>query len=91
MNRFLKTTAFVLALSSATSLGIGAASATDVHVTFDPGNVAFGYTDGYWTRNHEWHNWEKPEYRETYRKHPGSHYYEWRHDRDHDMGWHSPR
>jgi hypothetical protein len=91
MKNFVKTTVFVFALSSATAFGIGAASATDVHVTFDPGNVAYGYTDGYWTRDHHWHTWEKPEYVEIYRKHPGAHYYAYRHDRDRDMGWHSLR
>lgn len=91
MKNFVKTTAFVFALSSATAFGIGAASATDVHVTFDPGNVAYGYTDGYWTRDHHWHTWDKPEYVEIYRKHPGAHYYEYRHDRDRDMGWHPLR
>ena len=56
--------------------------------TFDVGNVAIGYNDGYWDRAHTWHAWEKPEYRDTYRAAKGAEYHEWRHDRDKDMGWH---
>jgi hypothetical protein len=66
---------------------LGAAQAADVAVTFDPGVVAYGYSDGYWTTKHEWRKWDKPEYVEVYRKHPGARYYEYRHDRDADMGW----
>ena len=79
-----------IAALSASLLGsaaIGSANAADVSVTFDPGNVAYGYTDGYWTKSHEWHTWSKPEYVETYRHYKGAHYYNYRHDRDHDMGW----
>ena len=78
----------VAALATAIGVaGIAGAYAADVSVTFDPGNVAYGYSDGYWTTKHEWRTWEKPEYVEVYRKHPGARYYEYRHDRDADMGW----
>lgn len=84
MKTALKATfvAAALAVSAA-----GSAFAADVSVTFDPGIVAYGYTDGYWTTKREWRTWEKPEYIEVYRKHPGARYYEYRHDRDPDMGW----
>ena len=65
----------------------GAAKAADTVVTFDPGVVAYGYSDGYWTNKREWRTWDKPEYVEVYRKHPGARYYEYRHDRDPDQGW----
>ena len=78
----------IAALSAVVAMaGIGAARAADVSVTFDPGTVAYGDTDGYWTTDHTWHAWAKPEYIETYRHHPGAHYYAYKHDRDHDMGW----
>ncbi|HZQ01049.1 MAG TPA: hypothetical protein VFB13_16015 [Reyranella sp.] len=78
----------VAALSAAVAMaGIGGARAADLSVTFDPGTVAYGYTDGYWSTDHHWHKWEKPEYVEMYRHHPGARYYEYRHDRDRDMGW----
>jgi hypothetical protein len=84
MNRTLKATTLAFVIASATALS---AQAADVSVTFDPGIVAYGYSDGYWTTRHEWRTWEKPEYVEVYRKHPGARYYEYRHDRDPDMGW----
>jgi hypothetical protein len=87
MNKTLRSTAIALALAGATALSATAAHAADVAVTFDPGIVAYGYTDGYWTRDKVWRTWEKPEYIEVYRKHPGAKYYEWKHDRDATMGW----
>ena len=84
MKTFLK--APLMAIVAASALG-GAALAADVSVTFDPGIVAYGYSDGYWTTKREWRTWEKPEYIEVYRKHPGARYYEYRHDRDADIGW----
>ena len=58
---------------------------------FNPGVVQYGYTDGYWTRTHEWHTWDRPEHVEVYRKTPNAAYYEYRHDRgDPDMGWRRP-
>jgi hypothetical protein len=84
MNKTLKATALAFAIAGATALS---AQAADTVVTFDPGVVAYGYTDGYWTTKREWRTWEKPEYVETYRKVPNARYYEYRHDRDPDQGW----
>ena len=84
MKTILKAAAVAALLSTTV---IGGALAADVAVTFDPGIVAYGYSDGYWTTKREWRTWEKPEYVEVYRKHPGAHYYEYKHDRDANMGW----
>jgi hypothetical protein len=84
--KLVKAAALSTSLLAAAAIGTSAFGA-DVSVTFDPGIVAYGYTDGYWTNKHEWRTWEKPEYVEVYRKHPGARYYEYRHDRDADMGW----
>ena len=84
MNKTLKITALALSVIGAAAIGT---SAFAVDVIFDPGVVAYGYSDGYWTTKHEWRTWEKPEYVEVYRKYPGARYYEWKHDRDPDMGW----
>ena len=86
MKTGLKTAALAFAVIGAATFGM-AAHAADTVVTFDPGGVAYGYSDGYWTTTHEWRTWENPEYVEVYRKHPGARYYEYRHDRDPDMGW----
>ncbi len=84
MKKFLTAGALAVAVAGAT---FASAQAADTVVTFDPGVVAYGYSDGYWTTKHEWRTWDKPEYVETYRKAPGARYYEYRHDRDPDMGW----
>jgi hypothetical protein len=90
MHKTLKATAIALALAGATAIGAANANAADV-VVFDPGTVAYGYNDGYWSRTHEWHAWDKPEYRESYRTSPEAKYYEWGHDRDPNHGWLGPR
>ncbi len=83
MIKTLKVAALAVAFAGMTS----AAFAADVVVQFNPGTVQYGYSDGYWTRTHEWHAWEKPEHVEVYRKTPNAQYYEYKHDRDADMGW----
>jgi hypothetical protein len=82
MKTTLKATAIALTLVSVAAIGARADE-----VIFSPGGVAYGYSDGYWTTKHEWRTWAKPEYVEVYRKSPGARYYEYRHDRDPDMGW----
>ncbi len=82
MNKFIKTAIVAVALAGAPAMVFAQS------VTFDVGNVAIGYSDGYWDRGHTWHAWEKPEYRDTYRAAKGAEYHEWKHDRDKDMGWH---
>lgn len=88
MNKTLKAAAIALALGGTTA--IGAANAANIAV-FDPGTVAYGYHDGYWTRTHEWHRWAKPENREAYRKSEAKYYHEWNHNRDANHGWSGPR
>ena len=88
MTKTLKAAAIALALAGTSLIGITtAAHAVDAVVTFDPGTVQYGYSDGYWTKSKEWHAWEKPEHVEVYRKVPDAKYYEYRHDRDPDQGW----
>lgn len=59
----------------------------EVSVTFDAGNIAYGYNDGYWDRNHTWHAWPNAQAQSDYRAHYASHYYDKRHDADKDAGW----
>ena len=84
MKTILKAAA-IAALLGTTAFGV--AKAADIAVTFNPADVAYGYSDGYWTTKHEWRTWDKPEYVETYRKYPNARYYEYKHDRDANMGW----
>jgi len=64
-----------------------AAARSSVAVTFDLGNVAFAYRDGYWDRWHHWHRWRGRDERVRYRAAYREHYYDWDHGRDHDRGW----
>jgi hypothetical protein len=87
MNRIFKTAALAIAMAGVSTLSLGTAFAADIVVQFDPSTVQYGYNDGYWSRTHEWHAWEKPEHREIYQKTPNVQYYEYAHTRDPDQGW----
>lgn len=81
----------ILAVLVATALAAPAfapvAARADVTVTFNPGVVAYGYQDGYWDRDHAWHAWPNQQAETDWRGHNTEHYYDYRHDRDQDMGW----
>jgi len=83
MKEFTKTVIVAVALAAAPA---GLAFADSVQ--FDLGNVAIGYSDGYWDRGHQWHAWDRPEHRNAYRAEKNAEFHEWKHDRDKDMGWH---
>jgi len=87
MKKSLAAMAVALALTGATFATPHVALA-QASVSFDVGNVAIGYNDGYWDRSHTWHTWDRPEHRDAYRVAKGAEYHEWNHDRDKDMGWH---
>jgi hypothetical protein len=87
MRKILAASALVVSLAGlafATSNGAMA----QANVSFDVGNVAIGYSDGYWDRGHVWHQWAQPAHRDAYRTARGAEYHEWNHDREKDMGWH---
>ena len=48
------------------------------------GNVAFGYSDGYYDNNRRWHRWRNVNQRNWYRQHHGKTYYQMRRYRDLD-------
>ncbi len=86
----------LLVATAAVALSASAASANSWHhhrhhnnsaisIGFD--NIAFGYNDGYWDNGHQWHTWGQGQDYRSYRDHAGSHYYNYNHDRDHNMGW----
>jgi hypothetical protein len=84
----IKIALIALAMSGGSIIASQPALADHVVVTFDPGVVAYGYSDGYWDRYHAWHRWRRHEDMIAYREAYHDHYYEWRHDRDRDHGWH---
>ena len=55
--------------------------------SFNTGDVAFAYSDGYWDHNHNWHRWRNAREHREYRRHYGDRYYARRHDRERNMGW----
>ena len=83
MHKILTAAALAFAITGVTA-GIAYADS----ITFNAGNVAIGYNDGYWDRSHQWHAWELAEHRDAYRAARNAEYQEWKHDRDRDMGWH---
>jgi hypothetical protein len=80
---------FAVAVAAAFALGCsGFALPQGAHagsITFTTGDVAIGYSDGYWDRGHAWHSHHD---RDAYRHSRNAEYHEWKHDRDRDMGWH---
>ena len=68
------------------AMPLTAQAGTSVGIDF--GNIAFGYTDGYWDHDHHWHRWRHHADWERFREERREHAYEYRHDHDHDHGWH---
>ncbi|HKD49141.1 MAG TPA: hypothetical protein VKB67_15750 [Rhizomicrobium sp.] len=79
----LKTAAMLTALGSALAVSSAHAAIT---ARFDIGNVAIGYTDGYYDNDHHWHHWRHHADLEQFRASHGDMYHEWRHNdrRHHD-------
>jgi hypothetical protein len=93
MSKGVKTLGLGVALVAgsllAGSLLVGApAQAAEVSVGVALPGVAFGYTDGYWDRDRQWHAWRNHEEMERWRAENREHFHEWHHERDHDHGWH---
>ena len=87
MRTVLKGSIVALVMAGALIGVAGPASAAHVSISVDPGVIAFGYADGYWDRDHQWHGWANPADARWYRSHYRSHYFGHPHDRDHDGGW----
>jgi len=87
----------VLALALAAAPVIAAApaqarAAADFSVTL--GNAAFGYSDGYWDRDHHWHAWRNKAESRYFRDHYREHYMAARHNhdrKDRNQGWRDDR
>jgi hypothetical protein len=79
MRIILKSAIIAASLACASLAGTAGASAA-VGVTFDIGNVALGYSDGYWDNNHHWHKWAHRADMLRYQKEHHENYHSWRHD-----------
>lgn len=87
MKRGLQAALVAAALSAGALPLTTAARAADVSVSFDAGNVAFGFTDGYWDRDHAWHPWPNAAARNDWRAHNKAHYYSHAHTHYKSAGW----
>jgi hypothetical protein len=87
MHRTIKIAVVALALVGG-SLVVGSpAMADNVTIGISPGGFAFGYTDGYWDRDHNWHGWQNREEAERFRAENRDHYYDRKHDEERNEGW----
>ena len=91
MKHLFSGTLFALALATAPVITAApAAAAVDFSVSL--GNAAFGYSDGYWDRDHQWHTWRNRDEQRYFRTHYAEHYVNSKHDRDREhQGWREER
>jgi hypothetical protein len=90
MKRLVITALLTLALAGG-SLPVAAPAMAQVNVGVDVGGIAFGYTDGYWDRDHHWHAWRNRREAAEWRAQNRDHYYAMRHDRVDGHGWREER
>jgi hypothetical protein len=83
MKTTIKALLTVGTLLGVASLGALPAAAQPSGFSFRIGDVAFGYSDGYYDHGRRWHPWSARE-RSWYQTHYRSNYRNMRHDRDHD-------
>jgi beta-galactosidase GanA len=80
--------ALVAAALASTTLALPVpAFADSFGVSVNTGNVAFGYRDGYWDHNHQWHRWHNRHEARQYRDADGSQYNDYNHNRYGDDGY----
>ena len=72
-----------ITLTAIAAFGFSMAAHAAVGIRFDIGNVAIGYTDGYYDRDHHWHHWQHRADMERWRHDHDSDYHAWRHDDRH--------
>jgi len=70
------------ALSAVSLAAAAPASAQPSHFSFRVGDVAFGYSDGYYDRDHRWHHWRNAREHRWYRANYADNYRQYRH-----RGW----
>jgi len=87
--RTLGFAAVITGLMAAATLGVSShARANDMRFSFDVGNVAFAYNDGWWDNDHHWHKWHSRHEARMFKDHYHDRYHDWKHTREHNHGWH---
>ena len=97
----LRMSALTFVVAGAVSFGhLQPATADDISLSigapgfafsFNTGDVAFAYVDGYWDRDHEWHRWRDEREREEFHARYAERYDERFHDRVENNGWREAR
>ncbi len=85
-------TLIALAAGSLAGVALSAAVPTSAMAqgfsfSFDTGNVAAAYSDGYWDHNHRWHRWHSAREAREYRARFAPRYYHMPRYRAPNMGW----
>ncbi|MGH7015046.1 MAG: hypothetical protein ACREEL_12990 [Stellaceae bacterium] len=82
-------TAFIaLAVLAAPLAVVAPARAANVSVGVDIGGIAFGFSDGYWDQNHQWHPWRNHQQFTEFKRQQPNHYFGHKHTQEKNMGWH---
>jgi hypothetical protein len=79
MRNIVRATTIAITLAVAT-LAVGNPVNAAVGVSFDIGNVAVGYSDGYYDNDRHWHRWAHRADATHYRAAHADQYHTWRHD-----------
>ena len=88
MHRTIKTAVVVLALAGGSLAVVGSSAMADnVTIGIGSGGFAFGYSDGYWDRDHNWHGYKDQAEAERFRAENRDHYYDRKHDEEANAGW----
>ena len=88
MKTFHTAALIVGTISALTFASLSSASARDTFsFSFNTGDVAFAYSDGYWDQNRQWHGWGNDRERREYRRHHGQNYKHMHHSRYKKQGW----
>ena len=90
--KVLMSMAVAAAILGGAALVTGPANAADVTVAVGQAPVvAFGYNDGYWDREHKWHDWRNHEEMSRWQTENHDHFYEKKHVELPNGGWREER
>lgn len=90
MKHIINGALIALALAAAPMAVAPAQARAAVDFSVSLGNAAFGFSDGYWDRDHHWHAYRSRAEGRYFRDHFKDHYIASRHNRDRkdrNMGW----
>ncbi len=87
MKKLTLIAATVGSLAGASLTTVPAVAREAFSFSFNTGDVAFAYSDGYWDNNRQWHGWRNAREAREYRAHYAKQYRNTRHTRERNQGW----